>query len=329
MLYYPPNGTLAVDQWYRITFHKSRPAIILNSPLHKISDPLLQEKGITLYIKRDDLLHPDISGNKFRKMKYNLLKAREEGYETLLTFGGAFSNHIYAVAAAGELNGFRTVGIIRGEKYEPLNPTLAYAEKKGMVLEYINRKAYKVERKNSFLEALQEKYGRFYLVPEGGSNVAGVRGCAEMVDELTVDFDIISSCCGTGATLAGIIAGLEGRAFAIGFPVLRGGGYLKNEISSFIRSYNDRIYLNWSLEVEYHFGGYARYDDCLVHFINRFKKEHNLPLDPVYTGKMFYGLFDMISRGTFEKGTRIIAVHTGGLQGIEGFNQRFGGLIDQ
>jgi 1-aminocyclopropane-1-carboxylate deaminase/D-cysteine desulfhydrase-like pyridoxal-dependent ACC family enzyme len=244
-----------------------------------------------------------------------------------LTFGGAYSNHIHAVAAAGALNGFQTIGVIRGEKYDPLNPTLSFAECSGMKLYYLSREQYRNKYENSVLKELKNKYGSFYLIPEGGSNAEGVKGCSEIIPELDREVDVIVVSCGTGGTMAGIIAGLNGKKHVIGFPVLRPGGFLQKDISYLIRSYNDSVYLNWHLETGYHFGGYAKYSRELIDFINNFKKKFSIPLDPVYTGKMMYGIFDLIKKGTFEKGTKILAIHTGGLQGIPGFNERFGNLL--
>ena len=280
-----------------------------------------------MYVKRDDLLHPEISGNKIRKLKYNLIQAKNEGYDTLLTFGGAYSNHIFAVAAAGEIYGFKTIGVIRGEAYQDLNPTLRFAVSKGMHLHYSSRADYRNKYTPEFINGLHNRYGNFYLIPEGGTNTHALKGCVEIVEEIHINFDYITASCGTGGTLGGIVAGLDGNRHAIGFPALKGGGFLKNDIQQHIRKYNDSVYINWHLMLEYHFGGYARYSMDLINFINGFKDDHNIPLDPVYTGKMMYGIFDMIRNNKFTEGSKIIAVHTGGLQGISGFNKRFGDLI--
>jgi 1-aminocyclopropane-1-carboxylate deaminase/D-cysteine desulfhydrase-like pyridoxal-dependent ACC family enzyme len=298
------------------------------SPVKEIRDDLLTEKNVRLFIKRDDLLHAQISGNKIRKLKYNLSQAKNEGHHTLLTFGGAYSNHIYAVAAAGDIYGFKTIGVIRGEPYPKLNPTLEFARSKGMLLHYISRTDYKKKYSLETQNELINKFGKFYMIPEGGTNSYALKGCTEIIDEIDIPFDYITSCCGTGGTLGGIIAGLNGSHHAIGFPVLKGGEYLRKEIQDYIIAYNDKVYLNWHLVPEYHFGGYAKYSNELIEFINEFKSRQGIPLDPVYTGKMMTGLYDLIRKYIFEKGTRIIAVHTGGLQGIDGFNKRFGNLID-
>jgi 1-aminocyclopropane-1-carboxylate deaminase/D-cysteine desulfhydrase-like pyridoxal-dependent ACC family enzyme len=298
------------------------------SPVQEIRDDILIKKNVRLFIKRDDLLHVQISGNKIRKLKYNLLQAKSEGHHTLLTFGGAYSNHIYAVAAAGEIYGFKTIGVIRGEPYSDLNPTLEFARSKGMHLHYKTRADYKVKYTTKSMGELKSKFGEFYMIPEGGTNSHALKGCTEIIDEIDIPFDYITSCCGTGGTLGGIIAGLNGNQHAIGFPVLKGGEYLRKEIQDHIIAYNDKVYLNWHLVPDYHYGGYAKYSRELIEFINEFKGKHGIQLDPIYTGKMMSGLFKLIRKDVFEKGSGIIAVHTGGLQGIEGFNERFGNLID-
>ncbi len=300
---------------------------ITPSPIQPVEDKWLREKKISLFIKRDDLLHPEMSGNKFRKLKYNLIEVKKKRYDTILTFGGAYSNHLYAVAAAGEAYGLKTIGIVRGERPEPLNPTLRFAENKKMELHFISRTQYRSKYDEAFIGGLQDRFGRFYLLPEGGTNTEAVRGCTEIIDEIDVDFDYITCACGTGGTLSGLIAGLDGRKNMIGIPVLKGGEYLKNEIQHLVRDYNGKIYLNWYLETGYHFGGFARFTDELIDFINDFKHRHKIQLDPIYTGKIMFGVFDLIRKGYFSEGSRIIAIHTGGIQGIAGFNQRFGHLI--
>lgn len=299
----------------------------MQTPIEEINNDFLFKRGVRLYVKREDLIHPFISGNKYRKLKYNLERARKEKHRTLLTFGGAYSNHVYAVAAAGNIYGFKTIGVIRGEAYLPLNPTLSFATEIGMILEYVSRQHYRQKYNDQFLQELEKKYGQFYLIPEGGSNLEAVKGVREMVDEIELNVDVIAVSCGTGGTMAGILSGLDGKGYAIGFPVLRNGGFLKKDISTLIRSLHDKEYSNWHLETGYHFGGYARYTKELIDFINEFKQQSGIPLDPVYTGKMMFGLFDLVKKGAFKKGQNILAIHTGGLQGIHGFNQRFGDLI--
>ena len=296
----------------------------MQGPLQQLQHPLLQQHELTLWVKREDLLHPHISGNKWRKLKYNLHEAKAQGKETIVTFGGAYSNHIAATAAAGAEFGFKTIGIIRGEEHLPLNPTLQFATEQGMELHYISRELYRHKSEPTFLAELAEKYNHPYLVPEGGTNQLAVKGCTEIVDDITINFDVVCCASGTGGTIAGIIAGLAGEKQVLGFPALKGGGFLEEEIAQLVYNYSGVNYSNWQLITDYHFGGYAKVKPELIEFIREFQEQHNIPLEPVYTGKMFYGLFDLISKGYLAKGTRIVAVHTGGLQGNAGFKERLG-----
>ncbi|WP_040398400.1 1-aminocyclopropane-1-carboxylate deaminase/D-cysteine desulfhydrase [Cesiribacter andamanensis] len=299
------------------------------SPIQLLDDPLLEAARVRLYLKRDDLLHPHISGNKWRKLYYNLEAARQQGWERLLTFGGAYSNHIAATAAAGREWGLQTIGIIRGEEHLPLNPTLQFARQQGMALHYLDREAYRHKDEPAQLEALQQQLGPFYYIPEGGSNALAVKGCAELVGELDVQqYDFIATACGTGGTLAGLVAGLNRRQQALGFPVLRGSSYLKGAVDALTEAYNGQCYQNYQLMPDYHFGGYAKWTPELINFINLFRDKTGIPLDPIYTGKMMFGLYDLVKKGWFKPGTRLLAIHTGGLQGIKGFNERFGELVE-
>lgn len=298
------------------------------APVQEVVNPLLKKHKIRFFVKREDLLHPHISGNKWRKLKYNLEDARQQEHTTLLTFGGAYSNHISAVAAAGKEFGFRTIGIIRGEEHFPLNPTLSFAREQGMQFQYMDRSMYREKNKPAVLSQLREIFGSFYLIPEGGTNAEAVKGCAEMINDFdTAGYDFICAPCGTGGTLAGIIAGLNHRRQVLGFPVLKGGSFLKKEIDGLTEAYNGKTYHNFQLITDYHFKGYAKWTPELINFINIYRDTTGIPLDPVYTGKMFYGLNDLISKNYFLPGRRILAIHTGGLQGIAGFNQKFGDLI--
>ena len=299
------------------------------TPIQEISNNLLESKDIQLLVKRDDLIHPQISGNKWRKLKYNLIQAQAEAQSTLLTFGGAYSNHIYAVAAAGKLFNFKTIGLIRGERIEPLNPTLRFAEQSGMHLHFISRPIYRQKDSPDFLEKLKNDFGNFYLLPEGGTNVLALKGCAELVQEIKQQLgkipDYCCAACGTGGTFAGIVLGLNGQKNAIGFSVLK-GNFHQVTIEQLLKNAKMEAQ-NWYINTDYHFGGYAKFTPKLINFINHFKKENNIQLDPIYTGKLFYAIFDLIKNDYFKRGSSILVVHTGGLQGIAGFNQRFGNLI--
>jgi 1-aminocyclopropane-1-carboxylate deaminase len=273
--------------------------------------------NITLTIKREDLLHPHISGNKFRKLKYNLLQARSYGFDTLLTFGGAYSNHISATAAAGEAYGLKTVGIIRGEELASQvnsNPTLSFARSRGMELHFISREAYRRKTDSGYINSLHENFGEFYLVPEGGTNVLAVKGCEEILTHEDSCFTHIACAAGTGGTVSGLINSALPHQKVIGFPVLKGAG-LSDDICKFAQRGN------WELAEGYHFGGYARVTEELVTFINDFFSQTGIPLDPVYTGKALFGVIDLIHKDYFPKGSRVLFIHTGGLQGIEGMNR--------
>lgn len=292
-------------------------------PVVPIHAPSLQEAGVLLYIQREDLVHPFISGNKWYKLKYNLQKAQAEGHTTLLTFGGAYSNHIYATAAAGREFGFKTVGIIRGERTEPLNYTLRFAESCGMMLHYISRDRYRYRENPTFLDHLQEQFGRFYLLPEGGTNMLAVKGCMEIV-RYSADFDYVCTAVGTGGTLAGMVAGMKGTGQLLGFSSLKNGAFLMDNIHQLTQEYCGKTFHDFQIIGSYHFGGYAKFKPGLIEFINHFAGTHAIPLDHVYTGKMLFGIFDLVSQGYFPKGSRILAIHSGGLQGIYGFNERYG-----
>lgn len=274
---------------------------------------------VSLFVKREDLIHPVVSGNKYRKLKYNLIEAERQGEKTLLTFGGAFSNHIAAVASAGKAFNFKTVGIIRGEELASkvsTNPTLRYAEACGMRLKFVTREEYRNKEDPDFIENLLGQFGKFYLIPEGGTNAIAVKGCEEILNDIDKGFDYIGCSVGTGGTISGIINSASPRQKVLGFPALK-GDFLSKEIAKFAKCYG---FNSWDLISDYHFGGYGKVTDALITFINNFKQHHQIPLDPIYTGKMMFGIMDLIEEGYFPKNSKILAVHTGGLQGIEGMN---------
>lgn len=278
--------------------------------------PILKEKNITLAIKREDFLHPFISGNKYRKLKYNLLEAQAQEKTTLVTFGGAFSNHIAALAFAGLEKGFKTVGVIRGEELEnkwQSNPTLSLAHSHGMRFKFIDRQTYRLKTSPVFLNELKNEFGNFYLVPEGGTNTLAIKGCEEILSSNDAGFNKVCVSVGTGGTVSGLINASNNKQEILGFSALK-GDFLAEDIASITTK------KNWKLISDYHFGGYAKISEELVHFINWFKEETTIPLDPIYTGKMLYGLLDMIKNDNFVPGTKILAIHTGGLQGVVGMN---------
>ena len=293
------------------------------SPLQKLEDELLTQKEITLYFKRDDLIHEHVQGNKWRKLKYNLYEARLNKQNTLLTFGGPYSNHIYATAAAAKLFHFKAIGIIRGEEPVVKSETLLFAEAQGMELYYMDREMYRQKDDPMNIESLRVQIGDFYYIPEGGTNVYAVEGAEEIIEELNVPFDYVCTACGTGGTLAGLVAGLRGEKQAIGFSSLKGDDTLTANVNVLVKGYTGVEFSNFSINFDYHFGGYAKVKPELIQFIKDFKQQHNIQLEPVYTGKMFYGLFDLIAKDYFTKGSSIVSLHTGGLQGLSGYKEYF------
>lgn len=272
--------------------------------------------SISVSIKREDLIHPFVSGNKFRKLKYNLLQAKVENQETLLTFGGAYSNHIAAVAYAGKEKGFKTIGIIRGDELRDKiseNPTLLFAQNCGMQFEFVSREAYRLKNEDSFILDLKQKFGSFYLVPEGGTNELAIKGCQEILTEEDNAFDYVCCAVGTGGTISGIINSILPHQKVLGFPALK-GDFLKEEIRNFVQNEN------WELITDYHFGGYGKVSPELIAFINRFYVKTQIPLDPIYTGKMVFGVIDLIERNYFPENSKILLIHTGGIQGVQGMN---------
>lgn len=291
------------------------------SRLQEIPFSEIEGKNVSLFIKREDELHPFISGNKYRKLKYNLVEARNLGKSKIVTFGGAYSNHIAAVASAGSAFNFETIGVIRGdelafnsEEVIQKNPTLRFASENNMKFHFVSRSNYREKESPEFIADLKSKFGDFYLVPEGGTNSFAVRGCEEILTEKEQDFDVICVAIGTGGTIAGLINSLKIHQKVLGFPSLK-GDFLQKEIDKYVEGTD-----NWSLNLDYHFGGYGKISEELITFINKFKEETSIPLDPVYTGKMMFGIIDLIKKNQFKPNTKILAIHTGGLQGIEGMN---------
>ena len=283
----------------------------------EISLPLLDEKEVRLFIKRIDKIHPFVSGNKWFKLKYNLLEAKKQGLNTLLTFGGAYSNHISATAFAAKEKGINSIGIIRGEEHLPLNPTLRFAIDNGMKLHYISRSNYKEKTSANFLEALKNQFGDFYLIPEGGTNELAIQGANEILDENDIQ-DYICCPVGTGGTIAGIINASNDKQTVIGFPAIKGFEQLEKDINNWTNATNC-IFIN-----DYVGNGYAKINKDLVDFINEFNARHNIPLDTIYTGKMMMGILDLVAKDYFPKGSSILAIHTGGLQGNKGMSERLG-----
>ncbi|NNE31911.1 MAG: 1-aminocyclopropane-1-carboxylate deaminase/D-cysteine desulfhydrase [Winogradskyella sp.] len=276
------------------------------------------DKNVQLFIKREDLIHPFISGNKYRKLKYNIEEAKRLGKKVLLTFGGAYSNHIAATAFSGKENGFKTIGVIRGEEIKSKiddNPTLQFAKSCGMQFLFVTREDYRKKSNIDYVANLKLKFGDFYLIPEGGTNTLAIQGCEEILVEKDAEYDFICTCVGTGGTISGIINASNEEQKILGFPALK-GDFLNGDIRKFAKRNN------WELIRDYHFGGYGKIKPELIAFINAFKKTYGIPLDPIYTGKMLYGIFDLVKQNFFEQNAKILIIHTGGLQGIAGMNKK-------
>ncbi|MFF4157579.1 1-aminocyclopropane-1-carboxylate deaminase/D-cysteine desulfhydrase [Streptomyces sp. NPDC001678] len=285
-----------------------RPA--LPSPLTELADERFAERGLRLLLKRDDLIHPDLPGNKWRKLEPNLRAAATSGARTLLTFGGAYSNHLRATAAAGRLLGFGTIGVVRGDELagRPLNPSLARCAADGMRLRFVDRATYRRKAEPEVLASLAPPDA--FVIPEGGSNAAAAQGCTELGRELRGVADVVGVACGTGGTLAGLAAGLSDGQRAIGFPVLK-GGFLEAEILRLQDEAFGGRRGDWVLDDRFHGGGYAKSSAELEGFTADFAVRHGITLESVYVAKMLYGLTTLAREGAFAPGTGVVAVITG------------------
>lgn len=269
------------------------------------------DSPVQVTIKRLDQIHPQISGNKFFKLKYNFQAAQTQGVKQILTFGGAYSNHIAATAYAAHQFGFQSIGIIRGEELakKPLNPTLATAQQFGMQLQFVSREKYRQKEHLEFIQALQQQYPNTYIIPEGGTNALAIQGCREILNEDDLaNFDYICCAVGTGGTIIGLIEASHSHQKVLGFSALK-GDFLQREIATLTQK------TNWECTDQYCFGGYAKTTPDLIKFIQQFETQHQIPLEQVYTGKMMFGIFDLIEKGYFPKNAKILVIHSGGLQG--------------
>ncbi|HAD98077.1 MAG TPA: 1-aminocyclopropane-1-carboxylate deaminase [Cryomorphaceae bacterium] len=298
----------------------------LNSPLQHI-DTI---HNVELWMKRDDRIHPEVSGNKWRKLKYYLEDFRRSDKEVILTFGGAFSNHLAATAALGKMAGIPTKALVRGEEVQS-NPTLDFCRACGMEIEAISRKRYDTKDDPEFVAMMAEALPEVYMIPEGGKGVLGMQGCAEVVNELPEGFDVICVAGGTGTTMAGMLTADYPAQYVL-YPALKGGVFLKRAIDGYLTDFQRAFSTKGHgkkmgmerllVEEDYHFGGYGKTRPELIHFMNGFYDRYCIPLDPVYTGKMLFGIMEGLEKKKWEAGTKIVAIHTGGLQGIKGMNQR-------
>ena len=287
------------------------------SPVHQIKDKLFEQKGIGVFIKRDDLIHPIISGNKWRKLKYILKRAVAEDKTHLVTFGGAYSNHLLAVAAAAARFGFKATGFVRGEEVD--NNMLFLCRLHGMNLIFTDRTAYR-DKRTLFNNFFADDANAFFI-DEGGASPEGAKGCSELVDELPDYYDHIFCSCGTGTTAAGIINGLNRHQLKTKFgavPVFKNGGFMKDEIDKYLE-----IPADYDLHTDYHFGGYGKTNVLLIDFIKNFVATTGILIEPVYTGKMLFALYDLAAKNYFKPGSKILAIHTGGIWGLSGMKDRF------
>jgi len=288
-----------------------------NSKLDRIDEPFIQEQGVELWLKRDDLLHPIISGNKWRKLKYILDHALSLNTRKIISMGGAYSNHLHALAYVGKLLGIKTEAKIRGERPEKLNPTLSDLIDWGMTVEFVSRSEYRQLRNYKAYDSLPEMQSGEYWLPEGGATTLALQGVVELVAELTMDYDVLCAPCGTATTLAGVISSVPDNKQVLGFSALKGASFLTADVHQMLQ--NESILNNdWFINLDYHFGGFAKVSPTLLDFISNFEKTHGIKLEPIYTGKMLYGIYALIKQGFFKPGQIIVAVHTGGLQGNRG-----------
>lgn len=287
------------------------------SPVHQVQHPLFDDKGLKIFIKRDDLIHPLISGNKWRKLKYTLTSARNQGKNHLITFGGAYSNHLMATAAAAARFGFKATGFVRGEEVD--NDTLFMCRLHGMELLFTDRETYRDKP-----ALFQKHYGSSpdaYFIDEGGASAEAAKGCSELVDELAETYDHIFCACGTGTTAAGILNGIYRNALPTTFhaiPVLKNGDFMAGEINKYLNHI-----ANYQLHTDYHFGGYGKTTPELIDFVKQFVAHTGILIEPIYTGKMLYAIFNLARKDHFTPGSKILAIHSGGIWGLLGMKDRF------
>lgn len=290
-------------------------ALLAGSPLTRVIDPDISAKGLELWIKRDDLLHPVISGNKWRKLKYILNHALHVGADTIVSMGGAYSNHLHALAFAGKALGIKTVGYIRGERPAQLNPTLADLQEWGMELRFVSRGDYRTLRAYKTHDSLPGLQPGQYWLPEGGACGLALQGVAEIVAEIDIDYDVLAVACGTGTTAAGLIASSPKSGRVLGVAALKGGAFLYDDIQRVLIEQSAANAADWQIVSDYHCGGFANTTPALLDFIATFQSLQGIALEPIYTGKLLFAIYDLIKQDYFPAETRIVAVHTGGLQG--------------
>jgi 1-aminocyclopropane-1-carboxylate deaminase/D-cysteine desulfhydrase-like pyridoxal-dependent ACC family enzyme len=292
-------------------------------PSTQLKHPLLDQLKVELEVLRLDQVHPTVSGNKFFKLKYNLEEALKQNHRQVLTFGGAYSNHIYATAAAAKLAGLQSIGIIRGEVSDEKNPTLRSAKDAGMVLKGISRELYRDKTNSEYLDQLRQELGEFYLIPEGGTNALAIQGTTEILSNSQFNFSHLATPIGTGGTFAGLANSILPQQELLGFSALKGEG-IQEEMKQLLQTHGIQPKGSISIWTQYHHGGYAKWTSELIEFIHWFWESFGIPLDPIYTGKMAFACWDLLQKKYFNPGSRVLLIHTGGLQGNLGFTQRTG-----
>jgi len=295
------------------TIIEALPEITLNEPVvSTIKNDLFEKKKVEVCMLRLDEIHPVISGNKLFKLIYFLDEAKRSFHKSIITFGGAYSNHLAATAFAAKALNLKSIAFVRGERPKTLSPTLLFCLEQGMKLEFVSRTLYQQKNQGAFLEELKMKFGEHILIPEGGFSIKGKEG-ASLINQYFTDKNITHVCLpvGTATTLAGIVDANKSETEIIGFPVLKNF----NDIGKRFKELSVNEERKYSVTGNYHFGGYAKKADELISFMRGFYEENNIELDFVYTAKMMFGVYDLIQKNYFKEGAGILCIHTGGLQG--------------
>jgi 1-aminocyclopropane-1-carboxylate deaminase len=291
----------------------NQPVDLSKAIVQPLASDLLLEKNVTMEVLRLDRIHPVISGNKWFKLRYQIQEALQQQKKGILTFGGAWSNHLVATALACQQAGLASIGIIRGEQPAELSATLQEVQEYSMQLQFIARSVYSDEA--AIIPALQEKYPDYYIVPQGGQSHLGVLGAAEIVQLTQIkSYSHVSCATGTGTMLAGLVHAALPHQQVIGICSLKMPATANNSLNTFVKPYaaNGKHY---TIFYDYHFGGYARKTSELISFMNTIYQKHDLPTDFVYTGKLLFGLMQLVQTNYFQPGSRILVIHSGGLQG--------------
>ncbi|GLX84207.1 1-aminocyclopropane-1-carboxylate deaminase [Thalassotalea loyana] len=293
------------------------------SPITPLHHPLFEQANISVCIKRDDQIHPIISGNKWRKLKGNVELALQQGKKGIVSFGGAYSNHIHALSYACKINGLSSVGIIRGEQHFQENATLSQAKSWGMNLQFVDRATYKLRHDEAFLIQVRDNYPDHLIVPEGGTNDAALTGVGEVMDELEtqLEFDTIITPVGSAGTIAGLIKSDKNKHNIVGISVLKGAQYLEDEVKKLIQDDTNQT-TNWEILHDFHLGGYAKFSTRDIQHLAQLNKQLGVMFEPIYSGKMLLAFISLVEQGYFSSGERVVLLHTGGLQGINGMLER-------